>query len=338
MYKITIVGLGPAGILTLALLPSELYPYVLVFEPSAIGGDLATAYGAVIANIPKSAIVAAFQSVPRWATAVFPALDAYKDDECPVLNDCVRTLRTLITPELSKVSYHTDRVVNYIYLRERGTWKVQTAHGALFETQKLVLATGATPRTLDLPKPIIPLPLALNPTALANIVSPSDKVVVFGTAHSGTLALKNLRACGVKNLTALHKGQKPFFYARDGFSEGIKQESATIADTIFADSWATLISMDDFAAAHRAVAEATAVVYAIGFERPRPTVADGTGLKTLTHDGTAFGPDVKNIYGFGIGFPAPYTGPDGRNYPDVGFGGFVTAIKAALPSMLTFDS
>jgi len=335
MYKIGIVGLGPAGILTLALLPETVYPSVIVFEPSAIGGDLATAYGSVIANIPKSVIVSAFQSVPRWSSATFPALDKYADDACPLLYDCVRTLRALIAPELAKVSYHSARVESYEALPSG--WKIKTTQGTLFEVQKLVLATGATPRTLDLPKPTIPLAVAFSPSALAHVVSQEDKIAVFGTAHSGTLVLKNLRACGVCALTGLYKGEKPFQYARDGFSEGIKQESATIADSIVAEGWATLVPLDDFARAHRAVAEATAVVYAIGFQRSVVTYTESGVLKTATHDGTGFGTGVKNLYGFGIGFPAPYTGPDGRQYPDVGFGGFVSAIKAVLPSLLTFE-
>jgi hypothetical protein len=248
----------------------------------------------------------------------------------------VRTFRTLIAPELPKVTFHSTRVTDYEFLPESAHWKITTTAGAVFETEKLVLTTGATPRILDLPKPVIPLSVALNPTALANFVLPTDKVVVFGTAHSGTLVLKNLHACGLRDLTALYKGATPFQYARDGYSEGIKQESAIIADSIVAGKWATLLSLDDFATAHRAVAEATAVVYAIGFDRSKPTYIEKGVRKTLVHDGKSFGTDLKNIYGFGIGFPAPYTGPDGRDYPDVGFGGFVQAIQATLPSLLTF--
>lgn len=64
--KFAIIGLGPAGIFALALLPDSALKDTILFEPSAIGGDLATKYAAVIANIPKSQIVAAFKSVPRW--------------------------------------------------------------------------------------------------------------------------------------------------------------------------------------------------------------------------------------------------------------------------------
>ena len=327
MYKIAIIGLGPAGIFTLSLLPTELLSEVIVFEPAAIGGALATDYGAVIANIPKSVIVDAFEKIPRWAGKPLKHLEKYAPTDCPVLNDVVRQLRELIAPDLTRIIFHSARVTGY-KRTSASAWQLTTSSG-LFEAQKLVLCIGATPKTLDLPKPIIPLSIALNPAALPNFVIPTDRIVVFGTAHSGTLALRNLRNAGVTALTGVYKGTTPFLFARDGFSEGIKQESATIADDLLAHSWATLLPNSDFATTYRAVYEATAVVYAIGFERPAPVYDDGAGdPKPL------FG--AQDVYGFGIGFPSTYTGPDGKLYPDVGFGGFINAIKAALPSLLTF--
>lgn len=335
MFKIAIVGLGPAGMLALAHLPPELQRATVVFEPAAIGGALATDYAAVVANLPKSVILSALRSVPAWSTAAFRHLDKYADDQCPVLNDVVRQLRELVTPDLARVIFHSTRVTNYS-LSAKATWQLTIASGAVFEAQKLILCTGAAPKILDLPKPIIPLSAALTPALLTNHLSPQDRIVVFGTAHSGTIALKNLRNAGVSNLTALHKGVTPFYFARDGHTEGLKQESAVIADDLLAADrwpWATLVSLDDFPAAFRAMSEATAVVYAIGFERSAPTYRTPEGIESPLVVGS-----TPNAFGFGIGFPAPYTAPNGRQYPDVGFGGFVAAIKEALPSLLTFDS
>lgn len=330
MFKIAIVGLGPAGIFALAQIPPQMQRETVVFEPSAIGGALATDYASVVANLPNSVITAALREVPAWASAPFPHLDKYSNETCPRLGDVVRQLRELIAPDLARVAFHSSRVTKYTR-SEHATWKLETSTGSMFEVQKIVICTGATPKTLDLPKPVIPLAASLTPALLPNYVTSSDSVVVFGTAHSGTLALKNLREAGVKNLVGLHKGTTPFLFARDGHSEGIKQESAAIADDLLATHWARLISLDDFAAAHRAVAEASAVVYAIGFERPAPVFTDSEGgVKPLI--------GAPHVYGFGIGFPAPYTDTNGATHPDVGFGGFVSAIKAALPSLLTFDS
>jgi hypothetical protein len=333
MYKIAIVGLGPAGILLLAHLPPEIHKDVIVFEPSAVGGALATEYGAVVANITKTIIITAFRAVPRWASAEFKHLEKYSDAQCPLLSDVVKQFRELIAPDLRSVAYHTSRITKYE--RTGATWKL-TANHKLFEVQKLALAVGAVPKILDLPTPVIPLPIALNPPLLSTYVSQGDAVVVFGTAHSGTLALQNLRSAGVKKLTGIYKGATPFQYARDGFSEGIKQESATIADDLVAARWADLIPLSDFSAAHRAVAEATAVVYAIGFTSHGATYFSNGEEKPFFSGGSA-SPEI-NAWGFGIGYPSPYTGPDGKQYPDVGFGGFVAAIQAALPIMLKFDS
>ena len=333
MYKIAIVGLGPAGILLLAHLPPEIMKDVIVFEPSAVGGALATEYGSVVANITKSVIVAAFRAVPRWASAQFKCLEKYPDEQCPMLSDVVKQFRELIAPELRNVVFHSSRVVRYE--RTANSWKL-TADNKLFEVQKLALTIGATPKILDLPKPVIPLPIALTPYLLSNYVCPEDNVVVFGTAHSGTLALRNLHNAGVKKLTGIYKGDKPFMYARDGFSEGIKQESAAIADDLITSHTADLIGINDFSAAYRAMAEATAVVYAIGFERPAITYFLNDESKPFFVSEPA-NPEI-NVWGFGIGYPSPYTGPDGKNYPDIGFGGFISAITAALPLMLKFDS
>lgn len=318
MYKIAIVGLGPAGILALAHLPSEIQRQTIVFEPGALGGTIASDYASVVSNIPKSVIVSALKEVPGWSGNAFPHLDKYTDEQCPILNDVIRQLRELVQPDLGRVSFHSARITEFTQPCASAPWRLKTSCGAAYEAQKLVLCTGAAPKILDLPKPVIPLVAVLTPALLQNYVAPKDRIVVFGTAHSGTLALKNLRAAGVSRLTALHKGDAAFCFARDGHTEGVKQESAAIADSIIADKWATLISLNDFAAAHRAVAEATAVVYAIGFELP-----------VL--------PTGSNVYGFGIGFPSLYTAPNGCQYPDVGFAGFITAIRASLPSLLTFE-
>lgn len=334
MYKIAIVGLGPAGILLLAYLPPEVLKDVIVFEPAAIGGALATDYGCVVANITKSVILDAFRAVPRWSAAEFKHLSKYTDSQCPLLSDVVKQLRELIAPDLRSVTFHSSRIVRFEHT-VANTWKLTTANNQLFEVVKLALAVGATPKILDLPKPVIPLTIALTPHLLANYVGNEDKVVVFGTAHSGTLALQNLKNAGVRSITGIYKGEKPFYFSRDGFSEGIKQESAAIADDLMDKKWANLIQLSDFSAAHRAVTEATAVVYAIGFERPNLLYQENSETKPFFTSGPS-APSI-NAWGFGIGYPSQYTVPDGKHYPDVGFGGFVAAIVEALPLMLKFD-
>ena len=335
--KIAIIGLGPAGIFALALMPDAVLKDVVVFEPAAIGGDLATKYAAVVANIPKSAIIAALRSVPRWESTVFPFLDSYADDVCPPLGVVAKQLRTLVTPLLREIVFQASKVIQIT--ANSANYTIKTSTNQLFEVQKIIVCTGAEPRSMNLPLPTIPLHVALTPALLCAHVGSHDSVVVFGTAHSGTLVLKNLKEAGVHNITAVYKGTTPFVYARDGESEGIKQESAAIADEIKAGTWASqtpaLLSYGDFATVYRAVHASTAVVYACGFNKGVLELqhTDGTTVQ-YAHDGSRFINGPPGVFGFGLGFPSLYTGNDGKQYPDIGFGGFIAAIKSELTAIL----
>ena len=335
MYEIGIVGLGAAGLLCLGLLPDDMMRKTIAFESGMVGGDLTTKYGCVLANIPARQIRQAFLSVPRWKDAVLYNLEKYKDDECPLLSDSLLDLRMLTTPLLKQITFCPKKVVEFAYNK---SWILTASDGASYDVRKLVLSTGAVPKTLDLPIPSIPLEIALCPNALARVVPAPCKIGVFGTSHSGTLVLKNLKNIG-HICYGFHKGQMPFLYAREGFSEGIKQESAQIADEISEKLWGantpSLISLDDFAAAYRTLSELDYVVYAIGFERCNLFYTCGGEKKPFIYDSKShFVGAPSTAYGFGIGFPTFYTSSNGKSYPDVGFGPFVDAIKAALPSIL----
>ena len=328
VYTHAVVGLGPAGIFTLACIPKHALATTIVIEPQAVGGTLASHYGAVVANIPKSTILDALRKIPNWTA--FPLLEHYREEECPLLADVCRQIRELIAEDLARVTFRTKRMTA-LQVSPAG-WRI-TLEGEVLEAQKVFLCVGATPKTLDLPVPHIPLHVALNAPLLKHYISPADTIVVFGTSHSGTLILKHLKTIGCVRVTALHKGNTPFRFARDGDTEGIKQESAAIADEILMGVWGPntprLVSCDDFSAAYRAVLQATHVIYAVGFEKPtmRYTTMDGEERYLRFRPATNDFEDVHNLWGFGIGFPSLYTGTHGNQYPDVGFGGFIDAIQ-----------
>ena len=142
---------------------------------------------------------------------------------------------------------------------------------------------------------------------------------------------KALRNVGVQRIVAVYRGASPFRFARDGDTEGIKQESAAIADEILAGGWAdvlTLVPTSDVGGVQRALLGADAVVYSIGF-RPSlsfPVLDEGGGRIEPAAIGAC---RVPGLFGFGIGFPSFYTAPNGKQYPDVGFAGFIDAIIAS---------
>ena len=331
LYKHAIIGLGVAGILTLALLPKDDLANTLVIEPSNIGGSLAAQYSNVVANITKDIIVGAFSKIPGWD--VSQILIDCSGSSCPMLSDVCKDMRRLIANDLKCVTFRTVRMTDLIETETGWTIVVQEE---MLEAQNVYLCTGATPKIMDLPIPHIPLDIALNQDMLKRYVSPSDRIVVFGVSHSGTLILKNLKNLGCKHVHAVFSGQKPFSFARDGDTEGLKAESATIADEILANAWGeftpVLFKTTDFAKSYRYVSSATLVIYAIGFAEPKISYITKIGERRCLKfraDTNGF-ESTQTLWGFGIGFPSLYTAPNGNQYKDVGFGGFIDAIQRGL--------
>jgi hypothetical protein len=338
-FQYAILGMGPAGIFVLASLPEELLESTLVIEKHCIGGELASKYGSIQANIPKQTIVSAFQKIPRWASKSLRCLQEYADEECPRLSDVTRQMREWILPDIRRTHFHTTTVLR---LHQAEThWNIECEHD-MFEAKNVIVCTGSLPKTMNLPKASIPLPIALHKTTLEQQVSKSDKVVVFGTAHSGTLVLRNLYEIGCTGVVAMYRGNAPFLYARNGVPGGIKEESARIADAIVGNQWGIgapkLVHYEDFAKVYRAVEKADVVIYAIGFETTKLEYLDLSGAtRQLDHDwDTGRFRNLPNIWGFGIAFPSHLS--QHPSFPDIGFDGFITAIHTALPSILQSTS
>ena len=333
MYDYTIVGAGTAGLLALACLPPEALSNTLILESTAVGGALTHEYPGVVANISKAVTISAFKKVPRWstlATADFQHLSRYSDGDCPLLCDIMKQLRVLTSPLLSIATLRNLTVasISAAITEKSPPWKVTASNGEVFESHAVFVATGASPRRLDLPHQSIPLKTALDPSALPRILLPDDRVVVFGTSHSGTLVLRNLRVTGCTNITSIYKNHKgvPFVFNREGESEGLKAEAAAIADEILRGDWGTntptFIDATDFAATYRALCRATAVVYAIGFDK---VVPGGEPIKPVGITDAA-----RNLWGIGIGFPTIYMESGAVKRTDIGFSAFVDAVLMAL--------
>ena len=230
MFQLAIVGLGPAGIFTLASLPEEVLPETLILERSCIGGDLSSQYGSVIANITKGDFITIFKMIPKWANQSFGELDAYQDKDAPKLADVCKMLRRLSKPDIQKAHLHTTALSNLVQTTDG--WNLVTPKET-YQAKKVILCLGATTKTMDLPLPSIPLPIALAQDQLSHVVAPSDTIVVFGTSHSGTLILNNLKQLGCQNVYAVYRGKTPV-------QEGLKLAAAAIAQEMQNKQWGEL--------------------------------------------------------------------------------------------------
>lgn len=327
------MGLGASGLFTLAHLPKDQLAQTLVISPD-IGGDLLHLYGEVIANLTKSQLITAMRKIPDWSSYTFEILSKYSDDQCPKLSDLALQIVVYTKSLLKLVGEYVPAKLDSLEKTSDG-YTLQSTFGT-YKAHKVILCNGANNKALDLPIPSIPLQSALNPFILQSIVRPSDKIAVFGTSHSGTLILKNLKNLNIPNVKAFYNTDKPFYLHKDGFSEGLKQESSLIAEEIVGNKWGDLFTPELIHTSNsvrffKELSKVDYVIYAIGFES-RKNFKTNFEL-VFDHDSLTF-KDNRNLFGFGIGFPAFYAGNEGKKFFDVGYIGFIDAIQRRLHDLL----
>jgi hypothetical protein len=227
---------------------------------------------------------------------------------------------------MSKTLLRTDTVISAV--QENGIWKLQLKHSKqphIFDV--VFFCHGSEPRSLDLPFPSISLDIALDIRRLSDYIKPEQHILVFGTAHSGPLVVKNLCELGA-TVTNFYATDKPFYFDRDGEYDGVKQDAAVIADAMLNGSLprVTLESVHDMSAMIRASKSADACIYACGFE-PRSIQEEWKRYDGFTGriEGTS------NAWGFGIAYPNK--APDGVHW-DVSVPAFQAHIEKQMPEIL----
>jgi hypothetical protein len=162
-------------------------------------------------------------------------------------------------------------------------------------------------------------------------VRPNEKVCVFGLAHSGTLCIQHLVQLKAQ-VTAFYNQEKPFYFARDGEYDGIKQESAEIADGILAKTIpVNMYAFKDTKALVKAIQKADWIVSATGFTPRIIEIRDLQGALLVPDFSPATGRIAGNLYGFGIAYPGESTVGD-RTFKDVSLPSFSQQIKRCLSS------
>lgn len=333
MTSICIVGAGATGLLLLLLLQEAKVDIstVTIIDPHFDGGDLARRWTSVVSNTPWSKAVNALKAA--CPSLIIP--DIHPLESTTPLIEIAHLLRLLASPSLKKSRQIQGQVVKASYDSANKLWTTTVeANGFLqtLQTQQLVLTIGSEPKSLDLPIPSIPLEVALDTSRLKNYVKKGDKVIVFGTMHSGTLVIQNLVTLGTE-VTAYYKAEKPFYWARDGTYDGIKADAADIADSIVAGTVkVTLVSTADTAKVIRSSQDAQWVVYAMGFyQRTIEISVDGNQCSSTDYDGQTGRLLKAPAWGFGIAYPN--RAPDGINW-DVSVASFLEHMKPQIPEII----
>lgn len=322
MKTICIIGSGAAGLLVLYNLQTNgISPtQVIVVDPHLCGGDLSQKWCCVRSNTVWSQLLTA---VP-FPGALPESYQSLNPDEPCLLRHYISYLQDATRTYLNQCEVHCVYATKVWH--ESDKWQIQLKTKETLHADLLILATGSEAKSLNLPYPSIPLCIALEKEKLKPLVKPGSHHLVFGTAHSASLIVKNLVDCGA-TVTNFYATPKPFYFDRDGEYDGIKQDAAVIADKILAGELPVkLVSIQDTAAVIRHTKKVDGVVYAIGFEARNPF-----GLKDYNGE-TGQLQGYPNAWGFGIAYPNKAS--DGIHW-DVSIPAFQAHIQRQMPNILS---
>ena len=331
MNDICIIGAGVTGLSMLLLLQEAKVDLskVVIIDPNFDGGDLARLWTAVKSNTPWSKTVNALM-------AACPSLNlAASEHELTAttkLVDIAHLIRRITAPALKQAKQIQGYATKADYT-DAWTVHVRAAGKPLeIRTKKLVLAPGGEPKKMDLPIPSIPLEIALDATRIQHYVKAGHKALVFGTLHSGTLVIRNLVAAGA-NVTAFYNSPLPFYWARDGAYDGIKEEAAEIADDIVAGKLPVeIIPVQNSSKLIRSSYSADWVVYAMGFtSRNEIQLSVEGAVKPVEYNGSTGQLTLPAAWGFGVAYPN--LAPDGVHW-DVSVAAFLEHMKPQIPTIL----
>jgi cation diffusion facilitator CzcD-associated flavoprotein CzcO len=334
MSSICIVGAGATGLLLLLLLHESGFDMskVTIVDPYFDGGDLARKWTAVISNTPWSKSV---NSLKQACPSISIPTREGPDTTTPLV-EIAHLLRELSSTAVKNTQHVQGNVVSCKYDSTMRTWTTTVETGGAqqhsIQTSKLILTQGSEPKKMNLPIPAIPLEIALDIDRIKHYIRKGDKVLVFGTMHSGTLVIQNGASLGA-NVTAYYNTEKPFYWARDGIYDGIKADAAEIADKIVAGiTPVTLVSTRDTAQVIRTSHGAQWAVFAMGFQpRPINITVDSESSSHTEYDGQTGRLGVPAAWGFGVAYPN--RAPDGVHW-DVSVASFLEHMKLQIPNIL----
>jgi hypothetical protein len=328
----TIVGCGAAGIqLCLELLKHGIPPSsITIIDAFFDGGALLRSWGAISSNTTWQQILDTLQEYTLVEPHIKELSEKYTSADRILLADLGHLLQKTIQSFPDEIRFIQD-TCTCIQQTSSG-WRV-SCKSSNHMSDVVFLCQGGQPKQFDVGKPTIPLEVALDPSRLTRYVRPHHRIVVFGLAHSGTLVLKSLLQTSC-SITGVYKSKTPFQFARDGHYDGIKQESAEIADDILktAPSCLELVSFSEFSKVVKAVQRAHWIIPTVGFVASPIQIKDLSG-QPIPYE--VYSPETsqlqEGLYGFGLAYPGVTDGI----YKDVSLPSFKVQIQRCLPSVLT---
>lgn len=330
-----IVGGGVAGTLVcLELIKQGILPHkITIIDPFLDGGSLGRRWGAIFSNTRYDQITEVLKDYSSTEKLLTELTAKYQPENRVVLSDLGWLMKESLQPYCGDLNLWVDTCKQ---IEETPTgWRViSSKNNQIFKT--VFVCQGGIEKTLDFGKPSLSLEIALDSARLARMVRQNQTVAVFGLAHSGTLIVNHLLDIGCK-VYGIYNQATPFRFERDGHYDGIKQESAEIAEKLLSTPPAQLelIAYKDTPKVIKALTKAHWVVSSIGFQTSPIRIQNLSG-DPISYEN--YSPETgelhTSLFGFGLAYPGVTT-LQGQTYKDVSIPSFVSQIRRCLPTILT---
>lgn len=330
-YEWAVIGAGPAGITTVAvLLELHINPATIVWiDPEFNVGRMGKYYRNVPGNLQTFRL-----------TTYINGCSLFTEFPCPVRD----TLFTYDPQEFQPLHIMIDPMIEVTnYLRKKinavtatvssldndsGYWKIFLQDTSI-QVKKVILATGSHPKRLSFDIPEISLDLALDKETLAFLINSKDSIAVFGGMHSAILVLKNLHELNVHQIINFYSSQ--FFYGMPGTLglEGITARWAKqhLENNLPENLIRVCNSQDNL---NTYLPCCNKVIYAIGYERNSILVNGKTELSFDINTGIV----DHRLYGIGVAFAPFATLENGKTYDLNGFNTYLGYAKELVPKWM----
>ena len=337
----TVVGAGPAGIAAVGkLIDKGVKPLDIAWvDPCFKVGDLGERWFRVSSNTKVKLFQNFLSACDIFRFRMAPDFEIrHLDPESTCLLAAIAEPLQWITDHL-KVAAHPYQGAAKFLKHTKGGWEVEV-ESETFHSKKMILATGAIPKKLNIPKlQEIPLEVALNDQALEKENLENDTVAVFGASHSAIIVLQNLLKTGVKKVINFYNSPLKYALERDGWilfdNTGLKGEAAIWAQKHINGTWPERLERfhSESEEAKAALSYCTKGVYAIGFEtRLPPETPQYPELKYNETNGI-IGP---GLFGLGIAYPQKVEDPLGNQEYNVGLWKFMNYLETVLPIWMNY--
>lgn len=334
-----VVGAGPAGIVIVGLLLDLGIPRedILWVDPEFNVGRLGQYYQTVPGNTKTQLYINFINSCRTFQQCNSPYVqELYNYEllkEYP-LSIIVKPLQDITDYICSLVNAQQTTMTGLEFSGD--VWHIELANGLEFSADRVVLATGSRPRSLNYAcSQEIPLDIALNQQALSQEVAPDDTVAVIGSAHSAVLVLKFLSEVPVGRIINFYKN--PLVYTQDmgGWllysSSGLKGIAAEWAKNVLEKNPpCNLVRVYNSEKARAAwLPLCNKIIYAAGYER-NPIPGCMPDMAYDTHTGAI----APGLFGIGIAFPEVIVDQAGHEEHKIGLNSFMEHALEMLPEWM----